>query len=132
MMLMTRAVTSYNRQLPPGYLDSRYYVCNNQVTFYSPRPMQNPQNNAPHPNFETKPPQVFTPLCETRTQLFDRLKEARILQPCCAYHSGVIGHDTEKCIPLKHKIEDLIDNEMVKHAHAPPNVNTNLLPEHKE
>ncbi|XP_049381418.1 uncharacterized protein LOC125845986 [Solanum stenotomum] len=149
MMLTIRGATSYNRQPPPGYPNSQYYVCNNQATFHPPRPMQNHQNNAPHPDFEKKPTRVFTPLCETRTQLFERLKEARILNPVeaktvntsakwynpnkrCAYHSGVIGHDTEKCITLKHKIQNLIDNEVVKLAQAPPNVNTNPLPKHKE
>ncbi|KAK4734094.1 hypothetical protein R3W88_008355 [Solanum pinnatisectum] len=139
--------TSYNRQPPPCYPNSQYYVCNNQATFRSPRPMQNPRNNTPHPIFEKKPPRVFTVLCETRTQLFERLKEARILHPVeskivnisaewydpnkwCAYHSGVIRHDSEKCITLKHKIQDLIDNEVVKLAHPPPNVNTNPLPKH--
>ncbi|XP_049388071.1 uncharacterized protein LOC125852375 [Solanum stenotomum] len=149
MMLTARGATSYNRQPPPSYPGSQYYVCNNQSTFRPPRPMQNHRNEAPRPNFERKPPRVFTPLCETRTQLFERLKEAGILHPVeaktvntaaewydpnkrCAYHSGVVGHDTEKCITLKHKIQDLIDNEVVKLAQAPPNVNTNPLPKHKE
>ncbi|KAH0669247.1 hypothetical protein KY285_023406 [Solanum tuberosum] len=56
MMLMTRGATSYNRQPPPGYPNSQYYVCNNLETFRSPRLMQNPRNNAPRPNFEKKPP----------------------------------------------------------------------------
>ncbi|KAK6794258.1 hypothetical protein RDI58_007711 [Solanum bulbocastanum] len=111
--------------------------------------MQIPRNNAPRLNFEKKPPRVFTPLCETRTQLFERLKDVGILHPVeaktlntsvewydpnkrCAYHSGVIGHDTEKCITLKPKIQYLINNEVVKLAHAPENVNTNPLPKHKE
>ncbi|KAK4713326.1 hypothetical protein R3W88_019233 [Solanum pinnatisectum] len=139
MMLTTRGATSFNCQPPPGYPNSQYYVCNNQATFRSPRPMQNPQNNAPHPNFEKKPPRIFNPLCETCTQLFERLKEivntsAEWYDPNkrCAYHSGVVGHDTEKCITLKHKIQDLIDNEVVKLAHALANVNTNPLPNHKE
>ncbi|WMV32275.1 hypothetical protein MTR67_025660 [Solanum verrucosum] len=70
MMLTTQEATSYNRQPPPGYPNSQYYVCNNQATFRSPRQMQNPRNNGPRPNFEKKPPRVFTTLCETRTQLF--------------------------------------------------------------
>ncbi|KAK6784054.1 hypothetical protein RDI58_017508 [Solanum bulbocastanum] len=76
MMLTTRGATLYNRQPPPGYLNSQYYFCNNQLTFCSPRPVQNPQNNVPRPNFEKKPPRIFNPLCETRTQLFEKLKEA--------------------------------------------------------
>ena len=147
MMITTRGAASYNRQSPPGYPNSQYYVCNNQATFRSPRPMQNPRNNAPRPNFEKKPARVFTQLSETRSQLFERLKEAKILHPVetktvntsaewydpskrCAYHSEVVGHDTEKCITLKHKIQDLIDNDVVKLAQAPPTVNTNPLPKH--
>ena len=79
MMITTRGAASYNRQPPPGYPNSQYYVCNNQATFRSPRPMQNPRNNAPRPNFEKKSRRVFTQLCETQTHLFERLKEAGIL-----------------------------------------------------
>src|SRR4051812_39639942 len=31
----------------------------------------------------------------------------------CAYHSNSPGHDTEDCGPLKHKIQDLIDNKII-------------------
>ena len=149
MMITTRGAASYNHQPPPGYPNSKYYVCNNQATFRSPRPMQNTRNNAPHPNFEKKLARVFTQFSETRSQLFERLKQAGIFHPVeaktvntsaewydpskrCAYHSGVVGHDTEKCITLQHKIQDLIDNEVVIVAQAPSNVNTNPLPKHKE
>ena len=111
--------------------------------------MQNPHKNTPRPNFEKKSPRIFTQLCDIQTQLFERSKKAGILHPVeaktvntsaewydpskgCAYHSGVVGHDTKKCITLKHKIQDLIDNEVVKLAQAPPTVNTNPLPKHKE
>ncbi|KAG5605466.1 hypothetical protein H5410_026958 [Solanum commersonii] len=93
MMLTNRGATSYNRQPPPGYPNSQYYACNNQVTFRSPRPMQNPRNNAPYPNFKKKPPRVFNALCETRTQLFERLNEAGTLYPVEAkteYFSRVV------------------------------------------
>ena len=48
----------------------------------------------------------------------------------CAYHSNSVGHDTEDCINLKHKIQDLIDQEVVSLQPAVPNVNTNPLPNH--
>ena len=48
----------------------------------------------------------------------------------CAYHSNRVGHDTEDCINLKHKIQDLIDQEVVSLQPAVPNVNTNPLPNH--
>ena len=110
--------------------------------------MKNTRKNAPRPNFEKKPPRVFTQLCETRTRLFERLKEEGILHQVegktvntsgeqydpsnCAYYSGFVGHDTERCITLKHKIQDFIDDEVVKLAQYPTNVNTNTLPKHKE
>src|SRR3954463_6110525 len=31
----------------------------------------------------------------------------------CPYHSNSPGHDTEDCGPLKHKIQDLIDNKII-------------------
>ena len=48
----------------------------------------------------------------------------------CAYHSNSIGHDTEDCINLKHKNQDLIDQEVVSIQTAVPNVNTNPLSNH--
>ena len=48
----------------------------------------------------------------------------------CAYHSNGVGHDTEDYINLKHKIQDLIDREVVSLQPAAPNVNTNPLPNH--
>ncbi|KAK4730951.1 hypothetical protein R3W88_023939 [Solanum pinnatisectum] len=126
MMLTTRGATSYNCQPPPGYPDSRYYVCNNQAIFRSPRPMQNHQNNAPHPNFEKKPPESSLHYCE----YFSRVVLPKNKR--CAYHSGVVRYDIEKCITLKHKIQGLIDNEVIKLAQAPRNMNTIPLPKHKE
>ena len=49
----------------------------------------------------------------------------------CAYHSNSVGHDTEYCINLKHKIQDLIDQEVVSLQPVAPNVNTNPLPNHR-
>ena len=49
----------------------------------------------------------------------------------CAYHSNSVGHDTEDCIYLKHKIQDLIDQEVVSLQPAAPNVNTNSLQNHE-
>ena len=46
----------------------------------------------------------------------------------CAYHSTNIGNNTEDCINLKNKIQDLIDQEIVSLQPAVPNFNTNPLP----
>ena len=87
-------------------------------------------------------------LAESRTKLFERLSAAGYIHPVgpkpvdvnsrfyrpeqrCAYHSNSVGHDTEYCINLKHKIQDLIDQEVVSLQPAAPNVNTNSLPNHR-
>ena len=31
----------------------------------------------------------------------------------CAYHSGAVGHDTENCSTLKHKIQNMINNNLI-------------------
>ncbi|XP_055814653.1 uncharacterized protein LOC129884368 [Solanum dulcamara] len=109
-----------------------------------------PQNNCnlTQSNFENRPARIFTPLVESRTKLFERLRDACIIHPIapkstdtgsrffradqtCAYHSNSIGHDTETCVNLKHKIQDLIDREVVTLQTAAPNVNNNPLPNHE-
>ncbi|XP_015078373.1 uncharacterized protein LOC107022209 [Solanum pennellii] len=99
------------------------------------------------PRFEKNPSRNFTALAESRTKLFERLSAAGYIHPVgpkpvdvnsrfykpeqrCAYHSNSVGHDTEDCINLKHKIQDLIDEEVVSLQPAAPNVNTNPLPNH--
>ena len=52
------------------------------------------------------------------------------LEQRCSYHSNSVRHDTEDCINLKHKIQDLIDQEVVSLHPAVPNVKTNHLPNH--
>ncbi|KAG5615931.1 hypothetical protein H5410_015755 [Solanum commersonii] len=87
------------------------------------------QNRFPRPNFR-KAPKVFTPLRESQTQLYERLKTMGMLHPIegrlanplgkfyragqrCAYHLGVIGHNTENCSTIKHKIQNMINNNMI-------------------
>ena len=48
----------------------------------------------------------------------------------CDYHSNSVGHDTEDCVNLKHKIPDLMDEEVISLQIAIPNVHTNLLLNH--
>ncbi|KAK4731886.1 hypothetical protein R3W88_024874 [Solanum pinnatisectum] len=102
----------------------------------------------PCPKFEKKPARIFTPLVESRTKLLERLNAAGYIHPVgpkpvdtsskfyrpdqrCAYHSNNIGHDTEDCINLKHKIQDLIDQKVVSLQTVAPNVNSNPLPNHR-
>jgi len=83
----------------------------------------------PRPNFR-KTPKVFTTLRESQTQLYERLKAMGMLHPIegrpanplgkfyradqrCSYHSGAVGHDTENCYTLKHKIQNMINNYLI-------------------
>uniref|UniRef100_M1BQB8 Gag-pro n=1 Tax=Solanum tuberosum TaxID=4113 RepID=M1BQB8_SOLTU len=105
-----------------------------------------PGNNH-NPPREKRPSRVFTPLVESRTQLFGRLKSAGLIQTIdpkninvnsklyrpdlhCAYHSVGAGHITEDCINLKHKIQDLIDQKVVTLQTVTPNINSNPVPNH--
>ncbi|XP_069152548.1 uncharacterized protein [Solanum lycopersicum] len=87
------------------------------------------QEKFPRPKFR-KAPKVFTPLRESQTQLYERLKAMGMLYPIegrpanplgkfyradhrCAYHSGAVGHDMENCSTLKHKIQNMINNNLI-------------------
>ncbi|XP_020215417.1 uncharacterized protein LOC109799282 [Cajanus cajan] len=48
----------------------------------------------------------------------------------CEYHAGAIGHSTEKCWGLKHKVQDLIDAGLLSFKESEPNVRSNPLPGH--
>ena len=93
------------------------------------------QGKFPRPKFR-KAPKVFTPLRESQTQLYERLKAMGMLHPIegrpanplgkfyradhrCAYHSGAIGHDTENCSTLKHKIQNMINNNLIDIEETP-------------
>ncbi|XP_070026576.1 uncharacterized protein [Nicotiana sylvestris] len=95
-------------------------------------------------------PRTFTPLGETYTTLFHKLKQIGLLSPVEAklpsplprnlnhsmsyeYCSGAPGHDTEKCWRLKTAIQDLIDTNRIEvQAPGAPNINENPLPMHHE
>ncbi|RDX95753.1 hypothetical protein CR513_21680, partial [Mucuna pruriens] len=46
----------------------------------------------------------------------------------CDYHGRAIGHDTERCWSLKHKVQDLLDNGLLGFEDKGPNVHSNPLP----
>ncbi|XP_027922767.1 uncharacterized protein LOC114180664 [Vigna unguiculata] len=48
----------------------------------------------------------------------------------CDYHGGGVGHSTEKCVALKHKVEALINSGWVKFHEDKPSVETNPLSGH--
>ncbi|XP_015163374.1 uncharacterized protein [Solanum tuberosum] len=145
--------TPSNHQAPqPSYQTNSY------PRYQAPRPnnpdycqMPHPQQSnydPPRPRFEKKPARIFTPLIESQTKLLERLTAAGYihlvgLKPVdtsskfyrpdqrCAYHSSSVGHDTEDCINLKPKIQDLIDQNVVSLQTVAPNVNSNPLPNHR-
>ncbi|OIT32028.1 hypothetical protein A4A49_63800 [Nicotiana attenuata] len=85
-------------------------------------------------------PRDFTPLTESISSILARLNASGIMQPrkgrifnpshplfdpskYCAYHSNSQGHDTEECLALKHKIQNMIDANKLQ-VHLP--VGTNM------
>nr|XP_016504188.1 PREDICTED: uncharacterized protein LOC107822190 [Nicotiana tabacum] len=118
-----------------------------------------PRANRPGPGF--RPNQAFqnekapnrrnfTPLGNSYTAIFHRLKHMEILAPIepkvpnppprnldqsvsCEYCSGMLGHATEKCWKLKNVVQYLIDNHRIE-VQAPevPNNNQNPLLVHYE
>nr|QHR88563.1 hypothetical protein Q903MT_gene2577 [Picea sitchensis] len=50
----------------------------------------------------------------------------------CEYHTGMIGHWTDRCSNLKHRVQDLIAKELLKFevSEDNPNVMQNPLPDH--
>ncbi|XP_015081454.1 uncharacterized protein LOC107025117 [Solanum pennellii] len=110
-------------------------------------PPQQGSYDPPQPRFEKRPSRNFTALTESWTKLYEKLAVAGYIHPVgtepvdvnskfykpdqiCDYNSNGVGHDTEYCINLKHKIQDLIDQEVVSLQPAAPNVNTNPLSNH--
>ena len=106
-----------------------------------PQPQQG-HFNPPHTKFKKKPTWSFTPLIESQAKLFEKLNVAGIIHAVgpkpiytssqlyranrkCAYHSNSVGHDTEDCINLEHKIQGMIDRNVV--MIVVPNVKSNLL-----
>ncbi|XP_039156094.1 uncharacterized protein LOC120287374 [Eucalyptus grandis] len=49
----------------------------------------------------------------------------------CDYHNGELGHSTDKCFTLKHKIQNLLDTKAFSFQTARPNVQKNPLPKHE-
>ncbi|KAK4718414.1 hypothetical protein R3W88_016752 [Solanum pinnatisectum] len=133
---------NYQTNSYPRYQASRP----NTPNYRQMPPPQQGNYDPPRPRFE-KLTVIFTPLVESRAKLFERLTAAGYIHPVgpkpvdtssrfyrpdqrCAYHSNSVGHDTEDCINLKHKIQDLIDQKVVSLQTVAPNVNSNPLPNH--
>src|SRR3954463_11774673 len=81
--------------------------------------------------WKSKPKRSFTPLPMPLSQALQQLLNQNLItllppysfptNPApgykylarCAYHLNSPGHDTEDCGPLKHKIQDLIDDKII-------------------
>ncbi|XP_055824288.1 uncharacterized protein LOC129892753 [Solanum dulcamara] len=137
---------NYETQLYPRFQTPAPSRQNRLSYRHMPPPPQN-NYNLSQPNFKNRLAKNFNPLVESRTQLFERLRDAGIIHPIVpkladtssrffradktfAYHSNSVGHDIETCINLKHKIQDLINREVITLQTVAPNVNSNPLPNH--
>ncbi|KAF1888382.1 hypothetical protein Lal_00039304 [Lupinus albus] len=130
----------YNQPRPNQYLSQQNRPPNN----YQTRPYQNFNRNQPRP---FQPQRTFDPIPVTYAELFAHLQTERILAPIagqtpnttapwydpnanCDYHSGIIGHSTETCRALKHRIQDLIDSKWLEFKDTVPTITGNPLPNH--
>ncbi|XP_058750125.1 uncharacterized protein LOC131623132 [Vicia villosa] len=59
----------------------------------------------------------------------DRQSQSYNANARCAFHSGGVGHDTEKCIALKNKVQDLLDQKVIQFTPV-PNIVNNPMPTH--
>ncbi|XP_058732596.1 uncharacterized protein LOC131604125 [Vicia villosa] len=103
------------------------------------------QNNRYPPR--TRPNRHFDPIPMTYAQLLqhllniekitlrdapnapDRQSPSYNANARCAFHSGGVGHDTEKCIALKNKVQDLLDQKVIQFTPV-PNIVNNPMPAH--
>ncbi|XP_075110711.1 uncharacterized protein LOC142181590 [Nicotiana tabacum] len=140
---------AYNQ--PPAHTQWRAPVLPNTY------PHSRAYQNTPGPSFRPsqalkgerlQKKKTFTPLGESYTSLFHRLKQldmpiqSKLPNPppknldytiSCEYYSGTPGHDTEKCWHLKSAIQELIDiNRIEVQAPEAPNINRNPMPAHQE
>ncbi|KAF1881733.1 hypothetical protein Lal_00032204 [Lupinus albus] len=130
----------YNQPRPNQYPAQQNRPLNN----YQTRPYQNFNRNQPRP---FQPQRTFDPIPVTYAELFAHLQTERILAPIagqtpnttapwydpnanCDYHSGIIGHSTETCRALKHRIQDLIDSKWLEFKDTVPTITGNPLPNH--
>ncbi|XP_019258474.1 PREDICTED: uncharacterized protein LOC109236720 [Nicotiana attenuata] len=124
-----------------------------QNAYPPPRAYRNPPGPSLRPNptlkNERQRKKTFTPLGESYTSLFHRLRQLDMLRPIksklpnmppknldysvsCEYCSGTPGHDTEKSWNLKNAIQELIDTNRIEiQTPEAPNINQNLLPVHE-
>ncbi|XP_059295492.1 uncharacterized protein LOC132048824 [Lycium ferocissimum] len=118
--------STYQPQSRQNQQVSRDHISFHQQGFqYQPDQTQSSLRQSEHVKFRT-----FTPLEESLTSIFERMKAKGLLKPkkgwipkslppdfdwskSCAYHSNILGHDTEDCPALKHKIQNMIEKNKI-------------------
>ncbi|KAK7361817.1 hypothetical protein VNO77_03901 [Canavalia gladiata] len=122
----------------------------------TPQPPQKAwsQNPGPNTNQTQRRPNNerrvihFDPIPMTYTELLPRLIQNSLIALCpmkpleppfpkwydpaakCDYHAGAVGHSTENCQGLKHKVQNLINAKWLNFEKDAPNVGNNPLPNH--
>ncbi|XP_070033764.1 uncharacterized protein [Nicotiana tomentosiformis] len=136
---------------PPPY--PQWRAPTPQNPYLPPQPYRNPtgpsfQSTLDYRKERQQRKETFTPLGESYTSLFQRLRQLDVLRPIepktpnppprnldyslrCAYCSDAPGRDIVKCWHLKRVIQELIDtNQIVVQNPEAPNINQNPLPAH--
>lgn len=138
----------------PGQEELRALIEKPRIT--RPRPQYKNQLNyaprqdhyAPRP---ARPKRRFDPVPMTYSQLLQHLLKLQLISlrdmpppperlptsydinSRCEYHSGGVGHDTERCFALKNKVHDLIDSKVIDFTSTNgPNVVKNPMPIHND
>lgn len=108
-----------------------------------PRAYRNPPGSGFRGNqaFKNERKQKYTPLGESYTIVFHKLRQLGLLNPIepklpnplpenldpsasCEYCSGAPGHDTERCWKLKNVVQELINTNRIEvQVPEPPNIN---------
>lgn len=106
----------------------------------TPRPTKPSRKASKSIESKTKSPPLFTPLPHPYSKLFIMLLESGLVakEPLrmntpknfssydrtrtCAYPMGEKGHSVDNCLILKHKVQALIDSEILKFDNLELNV----------
>ncbi|RVW64270.1 Retrovirus-related Pol polyprotein from transposon 17.6 [Vitis vinifera] len=140
------AISTYRSPVPFRPMSPTYLHSTPQPV-YATQTAQRPPAHYPQPKAPpaSRPMRQFSHLGMPLSRAFQKLIEGGLLtalaprpppQPLppqfrmdlhCAYHQGP-GHDTDRCSALRHAIQDLIDQGLVKLGQ--PSVTTNPLPAH--
>nr|QVT92263.1 reverse transcriptase [Solanum chacoense] len=117
-----RKTSSYQGRSRPS--QSSYLAHYTQADYQNNHPPS--YQNTPPPIYQTPPPIYQTPPHHYRNVALNCAN----VQTSYQTPPPTVGHDTEDCINLKHKIQDLIDQNVVSLQTVAPNVNSNPLPNH--